>query len=218
MCWEIVHKMQFFVTNWKKQVVLRYKVLDEEKIMEDKDIVALYWAREEQAIDETKLKYGRYCHSIAYNMLHNREDAEECVNDTYLGAWNSMPPHKPELLPAFLGKITRNLSLKRWRCETADKRGGGELPLVLEELQECVPSGSGVDEEIQVKELAGIIDTFLRGISEVERSVFISRYWYTDSVADICSRFGYGQSKVKMMLSRTRKKLLDKLEKEGIIL
>ena len=192
--------------------------MSEEGDMEDKTIVEMYWARDELAIDETKKKYEKYCHSIAYNILHNQEDADECVNDTYLGAWNSMPPHKPELLSAFLGKITRNLSLKKWRNATADKRGNGELALALDELQECVPSGSSVDEEIQVKELAGIMDAFLRGIPEVERRVFVCRYWYTDSIADICKQFGYGQSKVKMMLSRTRKKLLDKLIKEGVML
>ena len=186
--------------------------------MEDKQIVELFWAREEQALDETQTKYGRYCYSIAYNILQNQEDAEESVNDTYLGAWNSIPPHRPERLATFLGKITRNLSLKKWRMATAGKRGSGELLLALDELQECVPTGGFVDDEIQVKELAAIIDGFLRGIPEVERRVFVCRYWYTDSIADICEQFGYGQSKVKMMLSRTRKKLLERLIKEGVTL
>lgn len=186
--------------------------------MEDKDIVELYWKRDEQAIKETKNMYGRYCHSIAYNILHNNEDAEECVNDTYMGAWNSMPPHKPELLSSFLGRITRNISLKRWRAGTADKRGGGEIALTVDELQECIPAHSDVQEIIEVKALADIIDTFLRGIGENERRVFICRYWYMDSIADICEQFGFGQSKVKMMLLRTREKLLKELVKEGVIL
>lgn len=186
--------------------------------MEDKDIVELYWKRDEQAIKETKIMYGRYCHSIAYNILHNNEDAEECVNDTYMGAWNSMPPHKPELLSAFLGRITRNISLKKWRAGTADKRGGGEMALTLDELQECVPASNDVHESIEVKALANIIDTFLRSIPENERRVFICRYWYMDSIADICEQFGFGQSKVKMMLLRTREKLLKELVKEGVIL
>lgn len=186
--------------------------------MEDKEIVKMYWARDEQAISETKTKYERYCHSIAYNILQNQEDAEESVNDTYLGAWNSMPPNKPEKLSTFLGKITRNVSFKKWRNLTADKRGNGEVALVLDELQECVPAGDTVDDEIQVKELASMIDAFLRGIPEIERKVFVCRYWYTDSITDICKQFGYGQSKVKMMLSRTRKKLLEKLIKEGVTL
>ena len=186
--------------------------------MDDKEIVALYWARDERAIDETKTKYENYCRAIAYNILGNREDADESVNDTYLGAWNSMPPHRPEFLSAFLGKITRNLALKKWRTASAEKRGNGELALALDELQECVTSGDLVVEEIQVKELATIIDGFLREIPEVERRVFVRRYWYTDSVRDICKQFGYGQSKVKMMLYRTRKKLLEKLMKEGVML
>lgn len=175
--------------------------------MEDEQIVELYWTRDERAIEETDIKYNRYCHSIAYNILRNNEDAEECVNDTYMGAWNSMPPHKPELLSAFLGKITRNLSLKKWRSVTADKRGGGETALTLDELQECIPHSDNVHEAIELKALAGIIDTFLRGIPDEERRVFICRYWYMDSIADICEQFGFGQSKVKMMLSRTREKL-----------
>ncbi len=187
-----------------------------EQKMEDNDIVELYWTRDERAIEETKSKYERYCHSIAFNILHDHEDAKEAVNDTYLGAWNSIPSHRPELLGAFLGKITRNLSLKKWRSKTADKRGGGETFLTLDELQECVSGKNDVLETIEVQELAKIIDTFLRGISEEERRVFICRYWYMDSIADIGEQFGYGQSKVKMMLSRTRKKLLDKLIKEGV--
>lgn len=186
--------------------------------MEDKYIVELYWSRDERAIEETKKKYNGYCHSIAYNILCNSEDAEECVNDTYLGAWNSIPPHKPELLSTFLGKITRNLSLKKWRGKTADKRGGGEVALTLDELQECIPASNNIQEALEVKELAELIDTFLRSIPDDERRVFICRYWHMDSIADIGEQFGYGQSKVKMMLSRTRKKLQDKLVKEGVTL
>ena len=197
---------------------IRMKGLEGGCDMEDKNIVELYWKRDEQAIEETKTKYGKYCQKVAYNILQNNEDAEECVNDTYLGAWNSMPPHKPDMLSTFLAKITRNLSLKKWRNYTADKRGGGETALTLDELQECVPSVSSVDEEIQLKALSEIIDRFLRGISENERRVFICRYWYMDSIADICRQFGYGESKVKMMLLRTRQKLLDKLVKEGVTL
>lgn len=186
--------------------------------MEDNNIVDLYWKRDEKAIEETKSKYGKYCHAIAFNVLCNHEDAEECVNDTYLGAWNSMPPHKPQMLGAFLGKITRNLALKRWRDKTADKRGGGENALVIDELQECIPCTDDVLEAIEVKELSNIIDRFLRNIPTNERRVFICRYWYMDSIGDISKQFGYGQSKVKMMLLRTRKKLLDELEKEGVTL
>lgn len=186
--------------------------------MEDKDIVAMYWRREEDAISETRLKYGKYCYSIAYQILKNREDAEECENDTYLGAWNSMPPEKPFSLSAFLGRISRNLSLKKWRAKTAIKRGGKVVTLTLDELSECIPDSEGIDEIIELKELAMVIDSFLRALPEEERKIFIRRYWYFDSIIQIAGYFGYGQSKVKMQLLRTRKRLLDCLEKEGVYL
>ncbi len=184
--------------------------------MDDNSIVELYWERNENAIEETQKKYGRYCYSIAFNILNNQEDAEESVNDTYLNAWSSMPPQRPNVLSAFLGRITRNISLNKWKCRTAEKRGGGQADIVLDELQDCVPSKESVEEEIEVKELAGIIDKFLRGLPKEERNIFLCRYWYMDSIADICKQFGYGESKVKMKLLRTRKKLMEKLEKEGV--
>ena len=182
--------------------------------MEDTKIIDLYWARDEKAIRETQRKYGRYCHTIAYNILHNDEDAEESVNDTYLGAWNSMPPHKPERLSAFLGKITRRLSLKKYRDKTAEKRGGGEVPLALDELLECIPDGMDFDEKLRAEELALLLDSFLRELPARERNVFLCRYWYFAPIKDICRRFGLGESGAKMMLSRTREKLLARLEKE----
>ncbi|MBQ7774901.1 MAG: sigma-70 family RNA polymerase sigma factor [Lachnospiraceae bacterium] len=184
--------------------------------MEDKQIIDLYWERSERAIEETASKYGKYCYSIAFNILYNNEDADESVNDTYLGAWKSMPPHKPELLSAFLGKITRHISLNKWRHKNAEKRGGGQVALALDELLECVPSQEKVDEQIEAKELAKTIDTFLATLKEDERRVFVCRYWYLDPIADICKQFGYSESKVKSMLFRTRGKLLTYLEKEGV--
>lgn len=184
--------------------------------MEDSQIVALYWDRDEEAIRQTQIKYGRYCYAIAYNILHSRQEAEECENDTYLDAWHSMPPHKPQLLSAFLGKITRRISLDKWRRSTAEKRGSGELPLSLSELADCIPDGKSIDENLQSEELAKLIDAFLRTLPPAERSVFLCRYWYFDTVADIAKQFGFGQSKVKTMLLRTRRKLKTYLEKEGI--
>lgn len=184
--------------------------------LEDGSIIQMYWDRNEEAIGRTKEKYGRYCYSIAYGILSDKEDAEETENDTYLGAWDSMPPHKPDVLSTFLGKITRNLSLKKWRNKNAIKRGAGEVGLTLDELTECIPSAESVDKEVELKELGRIIDLFLRRIPENERNVFICRYWYFDSIADICKRYGYSASKVKMLLLRTRKKLRSKLEEEGI--
>ncbi len=184
--------------------------------MDDNSIVEMYWERSEAAIEETQKKYGRYCYSIAFNVLSDQQDAEESVNDTYLSAWSSMPPQRPLVLSAFLGKITRNISLKRWKNKTAEKRGGGQADLVLDELQECIPSNNSVDSEIDTKELGDIIDGFLRGLANEERNIFICRYWYMDSIVDICKQFGYGESKVKMKLLRTRKKLMERLEKEGV--
>lgn len=186
--------------------------------MEDREIVALYWQRDERAITETAARYGAYCSSIARNILHQAQDVEESVNDTWMNAWNSMPPHRPEVLPAFLGKLTRYICLKKWRERNARKRGGGEAALALEELSESIPDGRSIDEAVQAKELAQIINTFLDGLPETERYIFVCRYWYLDPIAAISARYGFSQSKVKTMLWRTRKKLLMRLEKEGVFL
>lgn len=186
--------------------------------MDDSVIVELFFKRSENAVAQTQEKYGKYCHSIAFNILHDEEDANETVNDTYLNAWNSIPPHRPQMLSTFLGKITRNLSLKKWREKTADKRGGGEATLTLDELEECIPDGETIEYELSVKELAQIVDAFLRTLPDNERRVFVRRYWYLDSISDICDQFGFGNSKVKMMLLRTREKLKKQLETEGVYL
>lgn len=185
--------------------------------MEDKRIIEMYWQRDEQALTLTRRKYGAYCHAIALQILHNREDADECENDTYLRAWNAMPPDRPHGLRAYLGAITRRLSLDRWRKRTTQKRGG-EVALSLEELGECVPHPDTVPEAVEVGETAAILSDFLRSLPAVECDVFLRRYWYFDAVAQIARRYGYSESKVKMTLSRTREKLRDRLEKEGICL
>lgn len=183
--------------------------------MEDEQIVALYWARDERAVAESAAKYGAYCLSVARNILRNREDAEECVNDAWAGAWNSIPPQHPAHLGAYLGTIARRQALKRWRDSRAEKRGGGQTALALEELAECVGTeGDGV-RALEQKELAALIDAFLDGLPETERQVFVCRYWYLDPVADIAGRFGFSRSKVKSMLYRTRGKLRERLQKEG---
>ena len=185
--------------------------------VKDSEIVDLYWARDERAVAETEAKYGPYCLAIAGNILADREDARECVNDTWLGAWNAMPDARPSILSAFLGKITRRLALDRWRAKYAAKRGGGETPLVLDELAECVPAAGGPEDELAVKELAGAVNSFVRALPPVEMGVFLRRYWYLESVKDLSQRLGFSQSKVKSMLARTRKKLRAYLEKEGLI-
>ena len=185
--------------------------------MEDLEIVELYWSRNEDAIKETSKKYGNYCYSISYNILNNNEDAQECVNDTYLGAWNAIPPHHPNILSTFLGKITRRLSLNKWREKNAQKRGGGEVVLSFDELEECIGTNDYAKEELDAQELANTINTFLKTLKEDERKVFVCRYFYFESIDDIAVRFMFTQSKVKMMLKRTRDKLKDYLVKEGVL-
>lgn len=184
--------------------------------MEDSKIIDLYWARKEQALSETDAKYGNYCRTIAHNILHNLEDTEECVSDTWLHAWNAMPPQRPGVLSAFLGRITRNLSFDRCKYQQAEKRGGGALPLALDELGECVPAGERVEQTLEERELAAAIDRFLRTLPEKECNIFLRRYWYVDSVSDIAVRYGMKENTVKSVLFRTREKLRAFLGKEGV--
>ena len=186
--------------------------------MEDKQIVDLYWARSEKAISETADKYGRYCYTIAYNILHSNEDSEECVNDTYLHAWNAMPDQRPNKLSAFLGRITRNLSLKRWEKYTAKKRGAGQVPLALNELQECIPATNYTDSVADDIVLTDVLNRFLASLTAEKRNIFMRRYWYLSSVAEIASDLAISESKVKMSLLRSRNELKQLLEKEGITL
>ena len=153
--------------------------------MEDSQIVDLYWARSEKAISETADKYGGYCYSIAFNILHSHEDCEECVNDTYLKAWNAMPEARPDRLRAFLGRITRNLSLKRWEEAHAQKRGAGQLPLALDELQACIPEGESPDRMVDDMALADLLNRFLASMSAEKRKIFMRRYWYFSPITDI---------------------------------
>ena len=184
--------------------------------MEDMQIVDLYFARSEQAIAETAHKYGSYLFSIAQNILFNRGDAEETVNDTYLGAWRSIPPHRPNRLSTYLGKITRRCALEKWKSAHAQKRGGGEVPLALEELSECIPGNDTPQTQMEMKELTQTINVFLKTLPETEQRIFICRYWYLHPVKTIAREFGFTESKVKSMLSRTRSKLRTSLQKEGI--
>ena len=183
--------------------------------MEDEAIVSLYWERSEQAINETEQKYGGFCYSVAYHMLHNAEDAAESVNDTYLEAWNSMPPHKPNSLAAFLGRITRRLSVDRWRSNHAEKRGGGVYPVLLDELSECIPSTASVERQVELKELAETVNCFLRELPSEKQQVFLRRYWYGDSMEELAKNFGFSVSKIKSMLFHIREHLREHLKKEG---
>lgn len=184
--------------------------------MTDFDIIQLYFDRSERAIEETDRAYGRYCRYIANEILRNLEDSEEVVNDTYLKTWESIPPQNPSSLKLFLGKITRFLSINRLEHKNAQKRGGGQLDLVLDELYSVVPSGEGgVVDEIALKDA---INSFLRSLSAEKRRIFIRRYWYMSPISEIADDFSVSEGKVKMILSRTRKELKKTLEKEDIIL
>lgn len=186
--------------------------------MDDDAIIALFWERSEEAIRQTAKKYGPYCRTIIGRILPCAGDVEECLNDTYLGAWNAMPPHRPRKLPAFLGKITRSIACDAVRSRTAQKRGGGEYPAALEELGECVPSVPGADREVEDRELERMVDRFLHTLPERDCSVFLRRYWYVEPVERIAARYGMKENTVKTSLFRTRRKLRTYLEKEGILL
>ena len=181
--------------------------------MEDAQIVQLYWDRSEAAISATADKYGAYCDAIARNILGDPEDAAECVNDAYLRAWNAIPPHRPRTLSTFLGKITRNLALNRYRYGRAEKRG--RLPAVLEELS-FVAGGEDAQQALDRRELVEALDDFLAGLSPRKRTIFLCRYWYLDSVAEIGARLGMTENHVSVTLGRLRRKLRDHLLERGI--
>lgn len=183
--------------------------------MNDSEIVRLYWDRDENAISLTQQKYGAYCTSIANNILGCAEDAEECVNDTYIKAWNSIPPHKPSVLSTFLGKITRNLSFNKYKQNTAQKRGGCETPAILDELGECVASANDVENDMDYKELVKAIDEFLASLTQEKRNIFVCRYWYNESVSKIAKEYGMKENAVSMTLHRLRLKLKDCLIERG---
>lgn len=183
--------------------------------MDDAKIVQLYFDRNEQAIPETAIKYGNYCTSIAKNILGNHEDAEECVNDTYLNTWNAIPPNRPKMLSTFLGKIVRNLAFNRYKYNNADKRGSGEIALVLDELAGCVSGKDDVEQTYEHKELVAAINNFLGTLPSEKRNIFVCRYWYTDSIADIAARYNTTYVAVSMTLNRLRAKLRNYLIKRG---
>ena len=184
--------------------------------MEDQEIIRLYWDRDEAAIGATDEKYGAYCTAIALNILHRREDAEECVSDTYLRAWNAMPPQRPGRLGAFLGKITRNLSFSRYRVLYARKRGGGELPLILDELGQCVSGRGSVEEELDRRALTEAIESFLDALPPEKRALFLGRDWYAESVGALATRRGMTENSVSAALFRLRRQLRRHLEERGI--
>ena len=182
--------------------------------MEDQQILDLYFARSESAITETDRKYGRYCHSIAYNILEDHEDAKEIVNDTYLKAWTTIPPNRPDPLKPYVGMISRHLSLDRYEEYHTQKRGGQVL-LVLEELAECIPDNDSREDIGESVALKDALAKFIRSLPDKTQMIFLRRYWYASSVAEIAEEYGMRENSVNVLLHRTRKKLKDHLQKEG---
>ena len=185
--------------------------------MEDAAIVALYWQRDEAAIAETDRKYGRYCRSIAQNILASPEDAEECVSDTWLSAWNAMPPQRPGSLPPFLGRIVRNLSISRWRRSHAQKRGGG-LETLLSELEDCLPAPGSVADTAEARALTGQIEGWLEGLPKPDRLLFLRRYWYGEPVRALAAQRGEAPGRTAKRLLILRRGLKKRLEEEGEML
>ena len=183
--------------------------------MEDSEIVALYWARDQQAISESADKYGTYCASIARNILESPEDAEECVSDTWFRAWNAMPPQRPDILSAFFGRITRNLAFDRYRSRSAAKRGGRETALVLEELRDCVSGRDEAQQHLDYQELLADLNGFLRSLPKEKRRLFLRRYWYAEPIAEIAKDFGMRENHISVTLHRLRKQLRDYLQERG---
>lgn len=183
--------------------------------MTDQQIITLYWERDERAIRETDDRYGAYCRTIAQNILHDPQDAEESVNDTWFHAWNAIPPARPRQLKWFLAKITRNLALDRYKAQNAEKRKAGETALILEELEECLPTKDATEQQLEAEELRTCINRFVHTLPARESNVFIRRYFFAESIPEIAQKYRLSQNHVSVMLSRTRKRLKDHLEKEG---
>ena len=191
---------------------------DMEKRMEDEKIIQLIWDREEQGLRELSDKYNNYCYSISYRIVHDEEDAMECVNDTWFRTWNAIPPKRPAVLPGFLAKIVRNLSLNRYRHMHTERRGGKSVDIALEELQECVSDGRTVEEQIELRELSTSIARFLNRQSERNRAIFLQRYFYMMQTKEIAEKLGIREGTVRSILSRMRKDLRGWLEKEAVYL
>ena len=185
--------------------------------MEDNAIIELFFDRSEQAIRELDGKYGKVCHSLSYNILHSSQDAEECVNDAYLGTWDAIPPARPNPLLAFLCRIVRNLSLMRYHADKAAKRGGGSYTVALEELEGCLASPRTVEGDMEEQELIQLIEDFLETLSPENRVILMRRYWFSDSYGEIAARTGLTEKNVSVRLTRIRKQLRNYFEERGVM-
>jgi len=184
--------------------------------LDDNQIIDLYLQRCENAINETAKRYGSYCQAIAMGILHNKEDAEEVVNDTFLSLWNLIPPKHPDPFSTYIGRITRNIALDKYESRNAKKRGGDKTTLIFSELDLCLPSAFNVEDELDINNLSKEINNFLSTVKREDKLFFVGRYWYNYSICEIASKLNVGESKVKVTLHRTRKKLKTYLEKRGI--
>lgn len=185
--------------------------------MKDDEIIELYWKRDEDAIIETSNKYGKYCKYIAFNILGNTEDTEESVNDTYMHTWNAIPPNRPRVLRTWLGRITRNISIDKYKFNNAKKRSQNEVDILLSELDDCIPANSNIEKEIEDQEIAKVLNDFLSNLSQEKRIIFVRRYYFSDSVVQISKRYNLSESRIKSSLFRIRKELKKFMEKEGVV-
>lgn len=188
---------------------------ENDKILSDEEIISLYWARQEKAISETDLKYGKYLYTIAHNILNDDLDSEECLNDTYLGTWNAIPPQRPKIFQAFLSKITRNIALGRIRKATAEKRIPSEMTRSLEELDECILVEPGEDEKYYVNRLSELFNRYLETLSDRQLFIFVCRYYYSDSIISIADMLKLSKNTILRDLAKIRQELREFLEKEG---
>lgn len=184
----------------------------------DNKIIELYFDRNEDAVKRSQEKYGGYCYTIAYNILDNNEDSEECVNETWLRAWNSIPPKKPSKLGSFFGRISRNIALDKYKSNNRLKRGNGEITAILNELESCIPDSNATEEKVEMKILEDILNNFLKTLSQQDCAVFLSRYWFAMPLKEISKKYSLKESTVKSSLFRSRGKLKNLLEKEEITL
>lgn len=183
--------------------------------MNDEDIIRLYFDRDERAISETSARYGKYCYTIADNILHNHEDSEECVNDTYVKTWESIPPQRPGIFSAFLGRITRNLSLNRYKMNTAAKRGGNDMTVLLDEISEVVSGGDTPEDLLMEQALVSALNEFLRSLQPHQRQMLVRRYWYADGISSIARRMGTSENNVSATIRRLRISLREYLLERG---
>ena len=192
------------------------KEINDKPSLSDDEIIALYWKREERAISETDAKYGKYLYKIAYNIVNDRLDCEECINDTYLGTWNRIPPHRPNVFQVFLARITRNIAIDRYRKNTSSKRIPSEMVASLDELDDCIPCEDAGENDKLITDISLALNKFLRTLTEKEEFIFVCRYYYSDKISDIAQMLQLSEKTISRELARQRIALKEHLTKEGI--